>query len=73
MVAATSWPGIRGNVTIGFFPRNEFKSLPQSPIIRTRSNTRSVSAFGSGTDSMVASPGCLITNAFIGRLPACSR
>src|SRR6266403_2599257 len=35
MVAATSWPGMRGNVTRGFVPRKEFKSLPQNPIIRT--------------------------------------
>src|SRR5580700_6530396 len=37
IVAAISWPGIRGNWTMGFLTRKEFKSLPQRPTMRTRS------------------------------------
>src|SRR5580704_18420794 len=65
IVAAISWPGIRGNWTMGFLPRNEFKSLPQRPTIRTRSNTLPCSARGWGTDSMVAVPGSLMMRALI--------
>ena len=64
IVAATSCPGIRGNVTSGFFPRNEFKSLPQRPTILTFSNRLPLIRTRSGTFSILASPGFLITSAF---------
>src|SRR6476646_8854678 len=65
MVAATSCPGMRGNVTIGFFPRKELRSLPQSPIMRTLSRRFSPELTGSVIDSTTASPGFFMTTAFI--------
>ena len=58
-------PGMRGNVTIGFFPRKEFRSLPQSPIMRTLSRRFSPELTGSVIDSTTASPGFFMTTAFI--------
>jgi hypothetical protein len=63
-VADTSCPGIRGKVTSGFRPRNEFRSLPQNPTIRTLSNNSPGAATGLGTISTDASPGLLSTSAF---------
>jgi hypothetical protein len=63
-VADTSCPGIRGKVTSGFRPRNEFRSLPQNPTIRTLSNNSPGAATGLGTISREASPGFLSTSAF---------
>ena len=68
MVAATSWPGMRGNVTIGFFPRKEFRSLPHRPTMRTCSRSPAADA-GSSTFSITASPGFLITKAFTKHAP----
>src|SRR5580692_7519400 len=65
IVAAISWPGILGNRTMGFLPRNEFKSLPQRPTIETRSKSLPCSTRGWGTDSIEAEPGPLITRAFM--------
>src|SRR5205085_4427675 len=67
VVAATSWPGMRGKVTMGFLPRKELRSLPHSPIILTLSNNLSPVVTGSATDSTAASPGFLMTSAFIFR------
>src|SRR5580698_9949061 len=44
IVAAISWPGIRGNRTIGFLPRNEFKFLQHRPTTETRSKSLPCSA-----------------------------
>ena len=63
-VADTSCPGIRGKVTSGFRPRNEFRSLPQNPTIRTLSSNSPGAATGLGTVSTDASPGFLSTSAF---------
>lgn len=63
-VADTSCPRIRGNVTSGFRPRNELRSLPQNPTIRTFSNNSPGETTGLGTVSTDASPGFLSTSAF---------
>ena len=63
-VADTSCPKILGKVTSGFRPRNEFRSLPQNPTIRTLNNNSPGAATGSGTVSTEASPGLLSTRAF---------
>src|SRR3984885_14672879 len=63
-VADTSCPRIRGKVTSGFRPRNEFRSLPQKPTILTFSRSSPGATTGSGTVSTDASPGLLSTSAF---------
>src|SRR6266478_8648169 len=65
MVAATSWPGMRGKVTRGFLPRKEFRSLPQSPTMRTFSKRFSGETTGSGMTPTSASPGFFMMRAFI--------
>lgn len=63
-VAHTSWPRMRGYETSGFNPRNEFRSLPQNPTIRTFSRISSSLSSGSGIDSTNALLGFLSTSAF---------
>src|SRR5450755_3439886 len=57
---------MRGYETNGLSPRNEFKSLPQNPTIRTFSSTSPFATTGSATVSIDACPGFWSTSAFIG-------
>src|ERR1700722_10706810 len=68
-VADTSCPRIRGKVTSGFRPRNELRSLPQNPTIRTLNNNSPGAATGLGMVSTDASPGFLSTSAFMLEIP----
>src|ERR1700732_2037941 len=65
IVAAISCPGMRGNCTMGLRPREEFKSLPQRPTMRTRSKTFPASSLGSATLWTEASPGFLMMRALM--------
>ena len=44
-VADTSCPWILGKVTSGFRPRNEFRSLPQNPTIRTLNEFQALAGY----------------------------
>ena len=71
-VAAISWPGMRGNDTIGFLPRKVLRSEPQKPIMRTRSRTSPDLGAGSAVVADSDFPGFLDDESFHGSFPTLS-
>ena len=65
MVAAISWPGMRGYETSGFLPRNVLKSVPQKPTILVCSSTSPSPGAACAISPIALCPGAFMINAFM--------